>query len=212
MRGDLNDSLGDRLSAISTLFTLPAWGLLHSDSILTASSSTKGWDFAKGRDTSDCKNFPPTPPDYCQEAIAVWNSDQKSRPALLPPTLLLCATASALRYIVFSRILASVCNRLFGIPLIDFHDDLRTPTIADLAHGSFCLIPDVSGFPRSTLNSRKCERGGPMPFLGLLAPHRARLTAGDSLFRLSRRVSPRSHRESEIPYPPVRSNRANYRS
>ena len=166
---DLKDSLTNRLCSVETPIKLPDWDLLGAMSLLISSSSKKNWVLVKADDTSAYKNLPLRPSDSFLTAIALWNSAQKAWFAFLPRTLLFGATAAVLHYNVFSRILAAILNRLFGIPLISFYDDLGTPMIEELAPEALSLIIEVSRLLGVILNQKKCDLGNPLSFLGLLA-------------------------------------------
>ena len=165
---DLKDSLTNRLCAAETPIALPDWDLLAAMSLFSSSLSKKDWAFLKGDDTSAYKNLPLKPSDAHLAAIGLWGSRKKGRFAFLPRTLLFGATASVLRYNVFSRMLAVIFNRLFGIPLIAFYDDLGAQMIRELSERALHLVYEVCGLLGVVLNWNKCDCGNPLPFLGLI--------------------------------------------
>ena len=134
---DLKDSLGNRLCALGAPIALPGWGLLAAMSLFSSSLSTKGWAFLNGGDTSAYKNLPPRLSDSHSAAIGLRGSQREGWFAFSPRTLPFGATASMLRYNVFSRILASIASRFFCIPLIAFYDDLGPPMIRGYPEGLF---------------------------------------------------------------------------
>ena len=165
---DLKDSLANRLRTVETPITLPGWDLLAAMSLFISSLSTKDWAFLKGGDTAAYKNLPLMPSDSYLAAIGLWGSQKKGQFAFLLRTLLYGATASVLHYNVFSRLLAAISNRFFGIPIIAFYDDLDAPTIRDLSERAFSLVYEVCELLGVVLNWAKCAWGDPLPFLGLL--------------------------------------------
>ena len=69
-----------------------------------------------------------------------------------------------LRYNAPRRILAALLNRLFGISLIAFYDDLGSPAIFELGKESLHLLTVACSLQGAISNLKKCGRGSP-PFL-----------------------------------------------
>ena len=83
-------------------------------------------------------------------------------------TLVFGATSAVLHYNVFSRLVTSLVNRLFGIPMICFFDDFSAlihrvlPNKAMAVFSRFCEAIGI------TLKPRKSDVGHEITFLGLL--------------------------------------------
>ena len=86
----------------------------------------------------------------------------------LPRALLFGDTASVLHYNLFSRVMAAIFNRLFGIPIIASYDDLGSPMVWELSRHALPLVYEVSGLLGVVLNRAIFAWGNPLPFLGLL--------------------------------------------
>ena len=165
---DLKDSLTNRLCVVETPITLPDWDLLAAISLLTSAHSKADWSFIKADDTSAYKNLPLKPSDSGLAAITLWDTSTRSWWALLSRTLLFGATASVLHYNVYSRIIAAFFNRLFGIPMVAFYDDLGSHMISELTQDALSLVKEASLLLGIILNEDKCDGGNPLSFLGLL--------------------------------------------
>ena len=82
-------------------------------------------------------------------------------------TLVLGAAAAVLRYNVFSRLLTSLVNRMFGIPPICFFDDFAALISRLLGSKAiqvcsfFCFLLGIQ------LGTNKSDVGGRITFLGL---------------------------------------------
>ena len=70
--------------------------------------------------------------DTSMAAIALWAPTAQKWYGFTPRALMFGATASVLHYNTFSRILVTLVNRLFGIPLLAAYDDLGAPMLAAL--------------------------------------------------------------------------------
>ena len=164
---DLKESLTNKMCAVTTPITLPDWDLLAAMHLLIAASSKADWAFLKGDDTSAYKNLPLKPTDAPLAAIGLFDPSRNSWFALLPRTLIFGATASVLHYNILSRIVAVIINRLFGIPLIAFYDDLGSPIPFELGEEALQLVTEVCRCLGMILNYKKCLWGNPLSFLGL---------------------------------------------
>ena len=182
---DLKGSLTNRICTVETPIALPDWDLLAAMSLLISTSHPRRIGLSlKEMIHPLIKNLPLKPLDSHLTAIGLWNSQCKKRFAFLPRTLLFGATASVLHYNVFLRILAAVFNRLFGIPLIAFYDDMGSPMIWGLAEEALQLGYEVSALLGVNLNWGKCAWGARCHSSAFLDPSPQVRISGRFLYRL----------------------------
>ena len=165
---DLKDSLTNRLCCISTPITLPDWDLIGAMHLFISHHSDAPWAFLKGDDTSAYKNLPMRIEDSLTAVITLWDGSGECWKGFIPRTLIFGATASVLHYNTFSRLLAILINRLFGIPLLAFYDDLGSPMLFALGRVALETLTGACRLLGVVLKKSKSEWGNPLTFLGLL--------------------------------------------
>ena len=99
--------------------------------------------------------------------------------------LLFGSTANVIRYNIFARIITSVANKIFGIPIVSFFDDFGCLVMPELLGGAlaafrkFCQILNIS------TQEEKTESGPITPFLGLLGEFHSGKNEGRLAVRLT---------------------------
>ena len=132
--------------------------------------------------------------DSLMAAITPWGGPAHCWQGFVPRTLIFGATASALHYNTFSRILANFINRLFGIPLLAFYEDLGSPMLFALGRIGLETPTKACRLLGIILKRSKSEWGNPLIFLGLIGHFRTDRIA-ELCRSLCRRVKLRSGRE-----------------
>ena len=195
---DLKDSLTNRLCVISTPITLPGWDLIGAMRWFISHHSSAPWAFLKGDDTSAYKNPPMRVGDSLTAVITLWDGSAHCWQGFVPRTLIFGATASVLHYNTFSRLLANLINRLFGIPLLAFYDDLGSPMLFALGRIALETLTKACRLLGVILKKSKSEWGNPLTFLGLLGHFPNRSNCGALQISLSPGKIAKWTREIEV--------------
>ena len=163
---DLRHCLVNACTVILTPITLPTWDHL-SQMAKSIHSSGINWSFLKGDHASAYKQLPLDPKFANLTVVALRNPSSGRWMGFVPKVLLFGAVSAVLHYNCFSRALAVVINRFFGIPLVNYYDDFgafRPSSLAKKALITFTLATNILG---SDLNEDKSECGIKLKFLGL---------------------------------------------
>ena len=128
---DLKQGLVNEFCVIDSPIVLPSWGHVV-EQILPTNGIHRGWDFLKIDHESAYKNLPIRPSDsrFCN--IVLWSEVEGCWFAFEPKTQIFGSIASVLHYNVFSRLLASLINRILGILILGYVDDFGSPIPASL--------------------------------------------------------------------------------
>lgn len=127
---------------------------------------------------SACKHLPLSLGDQAVAIIALKGSKTKKLFGFLSETLVFGSIDSAIRYNVFSRIIAELFAHLFGAPSVSFFDDsaaIGRKIIAGNARGA---ISELGTFSSIRLKSANSEVGRPPTFLGLAGTFQSRPNYG----------------------------------
>ena len=151
--------------SIRTPITLPTWDHI-GQLCLGVLDSDVGWAFFKADHEAAYKN-PPLSPDQANRCIAALRSPVDGMQyGLLPRALLFGASAAVLHYNCFSRIVAVLANRIFGLPLINYFCDFGC-FITDFLSGPAVMA--FTSFRRMfgiRLKRKRRRSGGALPFSG----------------------------------------------
>ena len=163
---DLKYSTTNEYCTVWTPIKLPTWDHLAQIS-LDLKDTNEPWIFFKQDHASAYKQLP-LDPDHAKFAmVALRHPKLGTWFAFSPRSLLFGAEAAVTHYNCFSRALAVLTNKIFGIPLIAYFDD----------YGAFC--PETIGQPAletvdtffnmmgALINKKKTDIGRKVTFLGL---------------------------------------------
>ena len=159
--------LVNEFRVIDPPIVLPCWGHLV-DQFLSINHQPSFWDFMLSDRDSSYKKLPIRPIDSRFCYIALFGPFRKCRCAFGPKTQISGPTASALRYNVFSRILPSIINRIFGIPILGYVDDYGPPIPTYLGSAALQAIRDFCSILGVDLKKIKRIAIHINSFLGLL--------------------------------------------
>ena len=149
-----------------TPITLPTWD--HVSQLCSdISDPNTDWSFFKADHASAYKNLPLNP-DHGNLCVVTLQDPSGGEWYGFPPkTLLFGAAVAVLHYNLFSRIVAILANRIFGLPVINYVGDFGCLLPASLGEAglrtfsSFCQMIGV------WLKDKKTEIGREVIFLGL---------------------------------------------
>ena len=173
MIDDLKHSQTNLSVVIGTPITLPTWDLLV-ELCFRARPANRDWVFGKVDHCSAYKNLPIRPADRPYATIVVRNPADQAFYGFAPTTQIFGSTASVLHYNVFSRLLVTIINRVFGIPTIGYYDDFGFLVPNEIGDEALTLIKTLCSLLGVKLKDNKCSVANPNDFLGLrgLFPNR----------------------------------------
>ena len=129
---DLRHNMTNLCTSILTPITLPTWDHLAQMAKI-AHLTNRNWDFLKGDHASAYKQLP-LGPKYANLSVVTLRDPKTNKwNGFTPKVLLFGAVSAVLRYNCFSRSLAVLINRMFGIPLVSYFDDFGSFCPAELA-------------------------------------------------------------------------------
>ena len=153
-------------TSILTPITLPTWDRLAQMAKIVHRAN-RNWAFLKGDHASAYKQLP-LDPKYANLSVATLRDPRTNRWNGFPPKVLLFGAVSAvLHYNCFSRSLAVLINRMFGIPPISYFDDFGSFCPAGLAHKALSVFSKATEILKSDLNKDKSKCDKSLEFLGL---------------------------------------------
>ena len=134
---------------------------------LNIKHTNKHWSFFK-TDHEAAYKQPPLDQEHVKYAMATLRRPTSGEWFALPPrSLLFGAEAAVIHYNCFSRIVAVLVNRIFGIPLVAYFDDLGDPAPTDLAQPALGAVKIFLPTLGISLNARKTGMGELTTFLGI---------------------------------------------
>ena len=148
---------------------LPTWG--HIGQIAAdLSSPPREWSFMKADSKAAYKNLPLSP-EQSRFCIAALRSPVDSKwYGFAPRALLFGATAAVHHYNCFPRTVAVIINRLVGLPIVNYFDDIGSMVPAPLSGDGLRLLIDVCALFGVILGDRKTDLGRRIVFFGLTGP------------------------------------------
>ena len=177
---DLLHAQTNQFCRIDSPITLPSWDLV-AEICLSTKSSGIDWCFGKVDHCSAYKNLPIRPSDQRFSYITIKNPSTGRFVAMAPKTQISGSIASVLHYNVLSRILVSIFNRVFGIPMIGYFDDFGFLIPSSLSSDALQLVHQVCQMLGVKLKPDKSSIGRIATFLGL----RGSFTHSDNDFTLT---------------------------
>ena len=164
---DFEYGLINLCAAEFTPITLPTCdhiGQIASD----LSARPREWSFMKADRKAAYKNLPLNP-DQAQYCIVAIRSPGDSKwYGFAPRTLLFGAAAAVHHYNCFSRTIAVIINRLFGLPLVNYFDALGSMIPTSLSDTGLRLLLALCALFGVILEGRMTDIGLQIVFLGLL--------------------------------------------
>ena len=165
--GDFKNGLINLCASDWNPITLPTWG--HIGQIAAGLSfPPRDWSFTKADHKADYKNLPLNL-DQSQFCIVALRSPGDAKwYGFAPRTLLFASSAAAHRYNCFSRVLAVIINRLFGLHIVNYFGDLGSTVPTSLSDDGLRLLIDVCALFGVILEDRKTDLCLKIVFLCLL--------------------------------------------
>ena len=164
---DLKHSTTNMACFIPTPIQLLSWGRISQLSQLMAKH--KGdWVLFKADHEAAYKQLPTLPSDMRNAIIALRHPTKGTWRGFVTRTLIFGSAADVLRYNVFSRILAELCIRCLGIPLVIYFDDFAAIIHAQLGPGALRIFTAFCKALCITLKPGKSSVAGKIVFLGML--------------------------------------------
>ena len=163
---DLRHNLTNVCTAILTPITLPTWDHL-SEIAKAVYSTSRDWSFIKGDHASAYKQLPLDPTHANLTVVALRHPVTNRWMAFVPKVLLFGSISAVLHYNCFSRCLAVLMNRCFGIPMVSYFDDFGSFIPRELAQAALDTFSGSLAILGSDLNNDKSGLGSELNFLGL---------------------------------------------
>ena len=150
-----------------TPIKLPTWDHI-AQMCLNIRHKRVPWEFFKTDHEAAYKQLP-LRPEHTRLAFVALRDPLTSRWMAFPPkALLFGATSAVLHYNCFSRLLAILANRIFGIPLIGYFDDFGALVPSKVGRRALHTFEQFCNSLGITLKKTKTDRGRRIVFLGLL--------------------------------------------
>ena len=164
---DLRYSMTNLACLVQTPIKLASWD--HVAKMCKAIQGTqRDWHFFKADHEAAYKQLPIAWEQSKLAVVALRSPSDGRRYGFMSKTLMFGAVSAVIHYNIFSRILAELTCRIFGIPMISYFDDfgaLLPASIAKSGLNTFTKWCHVLGI---SLKTAKSEVGTDVTFLGLL--------------------------------------------
>ena len=164
---DLKYSTTNEYCTVWAPIKLPTWGHI-GQMTLDVKETNRPWSFSKVGHEAAYKQLPLGPTHAKYATVALRRPTLGAWRAFRPHTLLFGAEAAVTHYNCFSRTLAVLINRIFGIPLMSYFDDLGALTPSEITQLALETIKEFLLILMIFLNGRKTNLGEDLVFLGLL--------------------------------------------
>ena len=167
-RDDLKYPTANEYCTVWTPIKLPTWDHIGQMALLVK-DTLRPWSFLKADLEAAYKQLPIDPDQATLAMVGLRRPTLGTWRGFLSHTLLFGAESAATHYNCFSGILAVFVNRVFGISLISYFDDMGSMTPSELAHPALTTLKEFLPLLLVFLNPKKTAiGGGDVIFLGLL--------------------------------------------
>ena len=154
---------------ITTPITLPSWGHIAS-SVLRFQhfNPSASLSLIKADHEAAYKQLPLDPSEAGLAAVTLLNPTSNSWCAFLPRTLIFGSTSAVLHYNCLSRIVASLCCRILGIPRLGYFDDFGMIIYSSLERATLQAFVGLNEVFGIRVKLAKCASGNSLTFLGIM--------------------------------------------
>ena len=163
---DLKYGLVNPCCATRTPIKLPTWDHI-GQMCLHCRDSDREWSFFKTDHAAAYKNLPLAPDSAKLCLVTLRNPEDGKWYGFWPRTLLFGAVAAVLHYNCFSRIIAILANRIFGLPMVNYFDDLGCLILSQISRSGLNTFRKFCRIIVFVLRKDKTELGKEITFLGL---------------------------------------------
>ena len=142
--GDLEYGRVNPCCATRAPIKLPTWDHI-GQMCLGCAGSDREWPFFKTDHAASYKNLP-SAPDSAKLCLATLRNPTDGKwYGFWPRALLFGAVAAVLHYNCFSRIIAVLANRIFGLPMVNYFDDLGCLILSQISRTGLNNFREFSG-------------------------------------------------------------------
>ena len=164
---DLKYSTTNEYCTVGTPIKLPTWDHL-SQIALDIKDTNRPWIFFKLDHASAYKQLPIDPAHAKLAMVALREPATGAWHAFPPRSLLFGAEAAVTHYNCFSRALAVLTNKIFGIPLLSYFDDYGAMSPETIGKPALETVDSFFNILGALINDKKTDLGREVVFLGLL--------------------------------------------
>ena len=165
--GDLKYGLVNPRCADRTPIKLPTWGHI-GQMCLDCADADRELPFSKSDHAAAYKNMPLGPDSAKLFLVTLRNPTDSKRCGFWSRTLLFGAVAAVLRYNCFPRIIAVLANRLFGLPMVNYFDDLGCLILSQISRAGLNTFRKFCRIAAIILRKEKTDIGREVTLLGLM--------------------------------------------
>ena len=134
---------------------------------LDCADADREWSFFEADHAAAYKNLPLTPDSAKLCLVTLRNPTDLKWYGFWPRTLLFGAVAAVLHYNCFSRIIAVLANRVFGLPMVNYFDDLGCLILSQISRAGLNTFRKFCRVAAVILRKEKTDIGREVTFLGL---------------------------------------------
>ena len=179
---DCRHSTLNDFCVVATPISLPSWDHV-AECVRRVSHTNSDIHFAVADQWAAYKCEPLRPDHIPLCILAIWNPSAMKFVGFKPITQLFGSTAAVLNYNVLSRIIASLANRIFAIPVIGYFDDFGFIVSANVCEVALRLFESFCELLGLHLKIEKSKFGNKITFLGVNGEFPSSLN--DNIFKLS---------------------------
>ena len=166
-RDDLKYSTTNLYCTVWTPIKLPTWDHIAQIS-LRARPTNEPWAFFKTDHEAAYKQLPLDPTQANLAMVALRHPTLRTWFVFAPRSLIFGSVAAVIHYNCFSRIISVLTNKIFGIPLLAYFDDLGSEIPERVAPQALKTFQTFSALVGYLLKLNKTDIGREVTFLGLL--------------------------------------------
>ena len=164
--GDLKYGLVNPCCANRTPTKLPTWDHIVQMG-LDCADTDRDWSFFKADRSAAYKTLPLAPDSAKLCLVTLRNPTDSKWYGFWPRTLLFGAVAAVLHYNCFSRIIEIWANRLFGLPVVNYFDDMGCLILSQISKAGLNTFRKFCRIVVIILRKDKTDIGREVTFLGL---------------------------------------------